>query len=137
MRLSHLSIALALVTTATVARADAPARPSTPLELHVELTDAGASAPAFDGTVPLDTDHACASISASSPQGVFEAKLCRNASDAQSATVDIEVNRTSGTGAAMVRQRWTSTARIALGKRAVIGRIATGGAATEVAVTAK
>ncbi len=138
MRLSHLALALALaVTTTTAARADAPVRPSAPLELHLELTDAGATTPVFDAIVPLDLERACATISASTALSVFEAKLCRAGGDAQAATIDIEVNRTSGNGANLVRQRWTSTARVALGKRAVIGRIATGGAATEVAITAK
>ena len=135
MRLRALAFLLLAVPATAFAGAPPPSTSAAaPLQLRVELTDGTATV--FDATLPLNAEHTCGSVTTTTAQGSIEARACRAAADVQGATIELQIDRTDA-GKVALRQRLNATARVALGARAVVGKIASGGTATEVAITAR
>ncbi len=131
----------AITATAQVAAADgrtAAAAP-TPLTIDVELTERskGKADDELRVTLSIAQELGCASVTTDVGAASYELKVCREGGTAAAPTLTFEVARVirGRDGGSTQRLRMSST--LAAGKRVVIGKLALGATATELAAEIK
>jgi hypothetical protein len=118
---------LAALTFGAVASATQLALAET-VDVEVSETVKGKAADGLKASVAIAAEHSCGSVVTDLGATAYELKVCRETGDVYT----FEVNRTArGKDGTSTRLRMTS--KLAAGKRAVIGKVALGDVATELA----
>jgi hypothetical protein len=103
------------------------------VDLEIEEKEAGGPQGSVRLTAALAGDHGCASLDTRRGAVDYEAKVCRAQPDPPGGVLlDFEVTRAAHGAQASSTQRFKVGQRLALGKRALLGRIAHSDGATTV-----
>lgn len=121
----------ALIASPAVVRADAP---PAPIAVEVEITDGAAKNPTHVVvTLTLVDEGTCAEASSDNGSLDYHLKVCRDRGD----VLGFDVRRTERAKGVHVTRHVRASARLAAGKRAVIGKLAAGSDSIEIAATAR
>lgn len=119
----------ALVAAPAVARADTPAAPIT---VEIELVTAK-KATDVAVTLALAEEGTCAEVASDNGSLDHHLKVCRERGD----VLGFDVRRTERGKGVFVARHVRASAKLAPGKRAVVGKIATGNETIEIAATVR
>jgi hypothetical protein len=126
----------ALLSTQTV-HAGAATAPGT-ITVDVELTEtAKKTSDTMSVTMTVASEGSCASASSHDGEVAYELELCRGRDDAGSAVLSFDVQRTTHAKTGTVSRHVKVSSKLAAGTRTVVGRIASGDDASEIAATVR
>jgi hypothetical protein len=138
--LASLVVAAGAAVAAPVAHADRPssARSSLagPVTIDVEVTETEKkSSQKVIVTLSLAEDGRCATASSHAGDVGYRIEVCRSGGDAAAPVLSFDVDRAETSKNGATRRQLTVSSRLHAGKRAIVGRIARGDGATEIAAT--
>jgi hypothetical protein len=135
----RFALVASLLAFATPALADpappAPPPPAPTFDVQVDITDAGATAPSFTGTLAITAED-CGALEASTATGHYRVKVCVDTRRG-APHLALDLDRDLARGKDVVHQKVQTTARVEPGKRVVLGRFGQGNDTTEISATVK
>lgn len=131
-----LASAAALSTTNVASAAPTGDKSASSITVDLELTetlDSKRKGDSLQATLTVVDDHGCASLETDRGSSHYEIKVCHQGGDAAAPVLGIEIGRSVRRRDAASSQRFRVTAKLAAGQRVVVGRLAQGDGATEIA----
>src|ERR1700690_2170256 len=122
-------IIAALAGPAAADTAPPPPAPPPTVEVQIEITDAGAAAASFTGTLAIAGGE-CGELEATAISGHYRVRACFDTKRG-APFLSLDLDREVGRGKDDVHQKVQTIARVDSGKRVVLGRFGQGNDTTE------